>query len=115
MRVATYGVPAKGSEEADLGAECAVSFFGTGQGGSVEMNFQRWVGQFEQPVSPVRSSIEAGGMQVDIIRISGTYLSPGGMMMQSQRKEANYRMMGAVVQAPEGVVERSPRFTLKPW
>jgi hypothetical protein len=103
MRVASYGVPAKG-EEAGQGAECAVSFFGTGQGGTVEMNFQRWIGQFEQPVSPERSTIDAAGLQVDVLKVTGTYLAPGGMMMQSQGKKEDYRMLGAVVEAPEGVV-----------
>jgi hypothetical protein len=103
MRVASYGVPAPG-DEADQGAECAVSFFGTGQGGTVEMNFERWIRQFEEPVSPVRSTIDAGELQVQILKVSGTYLAPGGMMMQSQGKKEGYRMLGAVVEAPEGMV-----------
>ena len=40
MRLGTYTVAP--------GAECAVYFFGSGQGGSVDANVDRWVGQFVQ-------------------------------------------------------------------
>ncbi|MCK5572988.1 MAG: hypothetical protein KAJ12_09520, partial [Bacteroidetes bacterium] len=103
MRVASYAVPAA-AEDAELGAECAVSFFGAGQGGTVELNIQRWIGQFEQPVSPERSSREIGGINVEVLKVTGTYLSPGGPMMQSLGKKEGYRMLGAVVEAPEGMV-----------
>ena len=44
MRVATYAVPgAKGAEA----GECAVFFFGPGQGGGVDDNVARWAKQFE--------------------------------------------------------------------
>src|SRR5271166_5893164 len=40
MRLATYRVGAD--------AECGVYYFGPGQGGSVDANLERWVGQFLQ-------------------------------------------------------------------
>src|ERR1700676_82124 len=47
MRAATYTVaPANGDK---AGGECAVYFFGAGQGGSVEANVERWKGQFRGP------------------------------------------------------------------
>ncbi len=103
MRVASYAVPAVG-EGAGQGAECAVSFFGAGQGGTVEMNFERWMSQFEQPVSPERSTIDAGELHVEVLKASGTYLAPGGPMMQSQGRMEGYRMLAAVVEAPGGMV-----------
>ena len=43
MRLATYTVPpAAGDHE---GAECGVFYFGQGQGGSVDANMDRWIGQ----------------------------------------------------------------------
>jgi hypothetical protein len=102
MRIATYAVAAaEGDAE---GAECAVSFFGTGQGGNVDANIDRWVGQFESPGLPSKASQEIGGVKVTTVRVSGNYLAPGGPMMQSTGKKENYRLNGAIVEAPEGLV-----------
>src|ERR1043166_7012818 len=49
MRLTTYIIPgASGSED----GECGVFFFGTGQGGDVNSNIQRWITQFEDASSP---------------------------------------------------------------
>ena len=102
MRVATYVVPAV-SGDAD-GGECAVFFFGAGQGGDTQMNIDRWVGQFENAKGPDQSGKEVNGMKVTLVKIAGTYLAPGGPMMQSSGKHENYRLLGAIVAAPEGSV-----------
>ena len=102
MRVATYAIPAsQGDAEA---AECAVSFFGAGQGGPVEMNIDRWVGQFENPSTPEKATKEVNGLKVSTVKIAGAYLTPGGPMMTSQGKKENYRLIGAIVEAPQGMV-----------
>lgn len=101
MRVATYAVPAaKGGEP----AECAVFFFGPGQGGSVDANVERWSRQFEGTPQPQRSASSVGGLQVTRVQLAGTYLAPGGPMMQSTGKRPGSRLLGAIVQAPEGNV-----------
>lgn len=101
MRVATYTIPgAPGSEN----GECAVFFFGTGQGGGVEENLQRWVGQFENASKPVKSEKKVGGMKAHLISVSGTYLSPAGPMMQSQGKKTGWSLSGAIIEAPDGNV-----------
>ena len=102
MRVATYTVPAAEGDQ-DPG-ECVVSFFGSGQGGPVEMNIGRWKGQFENPEEIGRTSTEVNGMPVTTVELAGTYLSPGGPMMQSTGKKENTRLLGAVITAPEGMV-----------
>ncbi|MEK9139394.1 MAG: hypothetical protein AAB393_19930 [Bacteroidota bacterium] len=102
MRIATYGVPAaEGDAE---GAECAVFYFGSGQGGDVNANIDRWVSQFEGAGKPEQSSKEVNGLKVTLVQIAGTYLAPGGPMMQSSGKKENYRLLGAIVAAPEGMV-----------
>lgn len=102
MRVATYMIPpADGDEQ---GGECAVFFFGGGQGGDVEANIARWVGQFENTGTPKRSTKTVNGMKVWTVEIAGTYLAPGGPMMQSQGKFENYRLLGAIIDAPDGSV-----------
>jgi hypothetical protein len=102
MRVATYTIPAaEGDQEP---AECAVSFFGSGQGGPVEMNIDRWKGQFEKPEEIAKSSSEVKGIPVSTVELAGAFLSPGGPMMQSTGKKENARLLGAIITAPEGMV-----------
>jgi hypothetical protein len=101
MRVATYAVPAtKGAEK----GECAVFFFGPGQGGGVDDNVARWGKQFEGAPAPQRSSETVAGLHVTRAAVAGTYLAPGGPMMQSTGKKAGYRLLGAIVEAPGGNV-----------
>jgi hypothetical protein len=102
MRIATYSVPAaEGDAE---GAECAVFFFGNGQGGDLDANIDRWVNQFENAGGAERTSKEINGLKVVLVRIAGTYLAPSGPMMQSSGKKENYRLLGAIAEAPEGSV-----------
>ena len=101
MRVATYAVPAaKGADR----AECAVFFFGPGQGGSVDANVERWSRQFEGTPRPERSAAPVAGLRVTRVQLAGTYLAPGGPMMQSTGKRPGTRLLGAIVEAPEGNV-----------
>ncbi|HUI63286.1 MAG TPA: hypothetical protein VL126_00470 [Bacteroidota bacterium] len=102
MRVGTYVVPA--SEGDTEPGECAIFYFGVGQGGSVDDNINRWVGQFEQSGVPAKSSKDIGGLKVTLVQIAGAYLAPGGPMMQSTGKKENYRLLGAIVEAPQGPV-----------
>lgn len=102
MRVVTYAIPPSGGDT--TGAECAVSFFGAGQGGPVEMNIDRWKGQFENPEVSQQETKEIGGVKVTRVKITGTYLSPGGMMMTPGEPRPNYGMLGAVVEAPQGML-----------
>jgi hypothetical protein len=101
MRVATYDVPAaKGADP----AECAVFYFGQGQGGGVDANVQRWAGQFKEKPTPERERRTISGLTVTRVDIHGTYLNPGGSMMQSRGERPDYRLVGAIVEAPQGSV-----------
>ena len=101
MRVATYEIPAgPGSEP----GECGVFHFGQGQGGSVEENLSRWAQQFETAAPPKKGEKTVHGLRVHTIEVSGTYLASGGPMMQSQGKKPGYRLLGAIVEAPGGLV-----------
>ena len=101
MRVATYNVPAARGAAA---GECAVFYFGQGQGGGVEENLARWAQQFENSGKPRRSERVVKGFQVYEIEVSGTYLAPGGPMMESRGKLPGYRLLGAIVETPQGFV-----------
>lgn len=102
MRVATYVVPqAEGDSD---GGECAVFFFGAGQGGDVNSNIERWGSQFEDAGQAVKTTTQVNSMNVTRVEIAGTFLAPSGPMMESQGRKANYRLLGAIVEAPEGLV-----------
>jgi len=101
MRVATYDVP--GAKDAEAG-QCAVFYFGRGQGGGVEANVQRWAGQFKEKPTPKQERRTVAGLSVTLVDVEGTYTNPGGGMMQSQGEKAGYRLLGAIVEAPEGNV-----------
>lgn len=101
MRVATYKVPpAKAAEP----GEVAVFFFGPGQGGSIDANVERWSRQFEGTPKPTRSLKNVNGLPLTLVQIAGTYLAPGGPMMQSQGKKPDYRLLAAIAEAPQGLI-----------
>lgn len=108
MRAATYMVPAAAGDSE--GAECAVFFFGPGQGGSVQANIDRWIGQFEQPDGRPSAQLAKqnqetiNGIPVTTIDLTGTYAGGGPMMGSSGGKKAGYRLLGAIVEGPQGVV-----------
>jgi hypothetical protein len=101
MRVASYTIPAAPGAE-DGG--CGVFYFGKGQGGGVDDNIQRWVGQFEGATAPKKSEKTINGLKVHLVEVSGTYLSPSGPMMQSGGKKPGWKLSGAIVEAPDGLV-----------
>ena len=108
MRIATYLIHAIAGDPED--GECAVYFFGAGQGGTVEANLDRWAHQFtspdgQSPAQPAKMETRViAGLKVSTLTVSGTYLGGGGMMSQEQVKKPKFRMRGAIVEAPEGLV-----------
>ena len=102
MRVATYNIPA--SEGDTETGECAVFYFGPKEGGTVDQNIERWVSQFEPSGVPARSGKDVAGMKVSFVQVAGAYLAPSGPMMQSTGKKENFRLLGAIVEGPEGMV-----------
>jgi len=105
MRAATYSVPAAAGAAA---GECAVYFFGAGQGGSVQDNIDRWKGQFQgrdgKPATATVGTRTMRGLKVTTVDTSGDYSGMGGPMATSPRSVPNYRLLGAIVEAPGGNV-----------
>ncbi len=102
MRAATYTVPAAGGDRED--GECAVFYFGPGQGGSVEANVQRWISQFETKAKPQTAKKTINGLAVTTIDLSGTYLASAGPMSPAKTSKPGYRLLGGIVEAPQGPV-----------
>jgi hypothetical protein len=103
MRAATYAVPAAPGDSED--AECAVFYFGPGQGGGVQANIDRWLAQFqEKPATPPQPKKQTiAGFPVTTIEHAGTYLA-GAPMAPVKTPKTGFRMVGSIVEAPEGNV-----------
>ena len=84
-------------------AELVVFHFGAGQGGTVEANFERWLGQFELPAGaePTQGELAAEGFAVRWIDVAGTLL-PSGMGMGPTTPQPGSRLLGAVVEGEGG-------------
>ena len=106
MRIATYSVPAATGDQEP--GECAVFFFGPGEGGDVEGNVARWQGQFEGPDGKTpeleRQQSTVNDLSVTTVSVTGAYLASMGPMVQSGAKKPGFKMLGAIIEAPEGNV-----------
>jgi hypothetical protein len=102
MRVATYDIPATPGDKDN--AECAVYFFGQGQGGSIDANVERWKGQFHNAAPAKTAKRTIHGFPVTTIDVSGEYSGMGGPMAPSTTTKPAYRMLGAIVEGPGGNV-----------
>ena len=101
MRLATYLVPAaKGSEQ----AQCAVYYFGPGQGGGVEPNLQRWMGEFQPLEKHDIKRLVPGGITVTRITASGTYVAHSMRGPEEPAEKKSAGLLGAVVEGPQGDV-----------
>jgi hypothetical protein len=108
MRAATYSVPAAAGDKA--AGECAVYYFGQGQGGTVEANIDRWIGQFQQPDGKPSNQaakvvhVTVHGLKVTTLDVSGAYTGMGGPTMQPGAPTAGYRLLGAIAEGPKGSI-----------
>lgn len=104
MRAATYVVPAAAGDAQP--GECAVFYFGPGQGGSVEDNLDRWRAQMVtadgKPATAQLDKRQASGLTINRIDTSGAYTGMGGPMAASTKAIPGYRLLGAVIQGPGG-------------
>jgi hypothetical protein len=98
MRLATYQIPE--------GGECAVYYFGQGQGGSAEANIDRWKGQFEGS-KDAAAKVEKRtihGLKVTTLDVSGAYTGMGGPSAPQGPPKQGYRLLGALVEGPQGTI-----------
>ena len=108
MRLATYTIPHTAGD-AEKG-ECGVYYFGQGQGGSVDANLDRWIGQFLQADGkPSKSAAKVEkrtihALKVTTVDVSGAFTGMGGPTMQAGKPMPGYRLLGAIVEGPQGSV-----------
>jgi hypothetical protein len=101
MRRAQYRIPGAGGP-----GECAVFYFGAGQGGDAQSNAARWADQFRRPdgsaigdaVKP--RQIKVDGISVLMVEVAGTYVGGmGGTPAASQRPDQ--MLLGAIAEGPQ--------------
>lgn len=107
MRQAQYRIYPVAGDEAE--AEVNVFYFGPTSGGGVEANLDRWIGQMVLPegadpaTAVARSTFTADGMAGHLVAVNGSYKSGGGRPMGgSTTLLPNYRLVGVVLEGPEG-------------
>ena len=121
MRVSQYQLPAaEGDAEA---ASLVVYYFGAGQGGSVNANLERWIGQMQSPDgSNEKAKTETtmvNGMKVTLLDVTGTYA--GGDMVGgggAAQSKPNFRMRAGVIETPKGayfIKLVGPQKTVNRW
>jgi hypothetical protein len=122
MRVAQYRLPHADGDSED--ASLILYYFGQGQGGGVEANLDRWIGQMEQPdgsSSKDRSHTEnltVNDLKVTLLDVTGTYtaeMTPGS---GSRQNKPNYRLRAAVIETPKGAYFAKlagPEKTIERW
>ncbi len=106
MRAAQFQLPPVAGDKAP--AEVTVFYFGPQNGGGVDANIARWIGQMTQPDgsssedAAKRENMEVDGMPVHIVSVDGTYNA--GSMSNDAGPHEGYRMVGAIVEGPQGSV-----------
>jgi hypothetical protein len=98
MRKAVLNIPAK---DGGKPAEVIFYHFGAGQGGDVQANVSRWVGQFSEKTSPEKiETKDLAGTKVTFVTVAGTYQS--GMPMGPKTPMSGYALVGAILEDNEG-------------
>jgi hypothetical protein len=101
MRKASFVVPHVDGDTDD--GELTVFYFGPGQGGSIDANVDRWVGQFAnvKPGDVKRADREANGLRQHTVELeTGTF--SGGMGMGAGKPKDGYGLVGGIVETPSG-------------
>ena len=121
MRVAEFTLPRAPGDVED--ATLIVYYFG-GQGGSVDANIQRWVGQIQQADGKLPSgaakkqSRTVNGLPVTLVDVSGTYLAEMSPGAANRNNKPHFRLRAGVVETPKGpyfIKLTGPEKTVTKW
>ena len=106
MRVAEFTLPKVGTDTED--ATVTVFFFG-GQGGNVQANLDRWIGQMAQPdgkaskdVAKTTTLTSASGLKVALLDVSGTYVAEVTPGSAEKFNKPGFRQVAAYIDTPNG-------------
>ena len=122
MRLADFNLPKVGTDSED--ATLTVYYFGN-QGGSVQANIDRWVGQLAQPdgraskdVAKTTTLQAKGGLKITLLDVSGTYVAEVTPGSTERFNKPGFRQLAAVIETPNGphfVKVVGPAATVAKW
>jgi hypothetical protein len=123
MRLAEFTLPKVAGDAED--ATVTVYFFGSGQGGTVQANLDRWIGQMAQPNSRASKDVaktttlqSRSGLKVTLVDVSGTYIAEVTPGSAERFNKPGFRQLAAVVETPNGphfVKLTGPAATVAKW
>jgi hypothetical protein len=121
MRVAEFSLPQSPGDGED--AALAIFFFG-GQGGSVEANLDRWIGQMSQPNGTPSKDVAktthltSHGLTITLVDVTGTYVAEVSPGSTDHFHKPGFRLRAAVVETTAGpyfVKLIGPEHTVGRW
>jgi hypothetical protein len=83
-------------------------YFGAAQGGAVQANIDRWIGQMQQPDGSSSKdkarteNLTINGMKVTTVDLSGTFTAEMMPGTGERHNNENYRLRAAVIETPKG-------------
>jgi hypothetical protein len=123
MRVAEFALPKTGADTED--ADVTVYFFGSGQGGTVQANLDRWMGQMTQPGGRASKDLAKttalktkSGLAVTLLDVAGTYVAEVRPGSTERFNKPGFRLRAAVIETPGGpyfVKLTGPSATVAKW
>jgi hypothetical protein len=106
MRVAEFALPKVAGDAED--GQLTLYYFG-GQGGTVQANLDRWIGQIAQPdgrpskdVATTTMTNTKSGLLVALVDVSGTYVAEVTPGSKERFNKPGFRLRAAVVETPSG-------------
>ena len=102
MRKAQYALPAAAGDSE--GGQCAVFYFGPGQGGDIRSNVDRWASQFTGSgghPAPAITETTVAGRKVLKVTMEGTY-NASTMMGGEAVPKPGTLLLGTIVEGPAG-------------
>jgi hypothetical protein len=121
MRVAELTLPRAAGDAED--AQLIVYYFG-GQGGSVDANIERWVGQIQQADGKTSGAVakkesrRVNGLAVTLVDVSGTYVAEIAPGAAERHNKPQFRLRAGVVQTSNGpyyIKLTGPEKTVAKW
>lgn len=104
-RVAEFTLPRADGDPED--ASVVLYFFG-GQGGTIQANLDRWIGQMTQPDGRPSKDVAkttrftSHGLNVTLLDVTGTYVAEVAPGSTDRHNKPSFRLMAAVVETGEG-------------
>ncbi len=120
MRVAQFKLPKSEGDSED--ASLVLYYFGPQQGGSVQANVERWIGQMKQPeaepTKPKTETMTINGLKITMVDAVGTYTAETSPGSGTFHNKTGFRLLAAVIETPKGpyfVKLVGPARTLGRW